>query len=214
MKNLRLIPDIHRHEPIVKAGFAYDRELIVLLQSQKGARWSQTLQSWYFPKKEFLLSTFYELEGNENCEVIGSIVDYIFAFETPDLAIDRMAHADTKIVSLTITEVGYNFNPNTGAFDFDNPDIQHDLQYPNNPKTVFGYLAAALEKRRNNGLVAFTILSCDNIQHNGAVTRSMFLSFVEKKNPSLYNWIKDEVSSKLYGRQNNTSYPPNPQLIS
>ena len=132
-------------------------------------------------------------EGNETCEVIGSIVDYIFAFETPDLAIDRMAHADTKIVSLTITEGGYNFNPNTGAFDFDNPDIQHDLQYPNNPKTVFGYLAAALEKRRNNGLVAFTILSCDNIQHNGAVTRSMFLSFVKKKNPSLYNWIKDEV---------------------
>ena len=132
-------------------------------------------------------------EGNETCEVIGSIVDYIFAFETPDLAIDRMAHADTKIVSLTITEGGYNFNPNTGAFDFDNPDIQHDLQYPNNPKTVFGYLAAALDKRRNNGLVAFTILSCDNIQHNGAVTRSMFLSFVKKKNPSLYNWIKNEV---------------------
>ena len=132
-------------------------------------------------------------EGNETCEVIGSIVDYIFAFETPDLAIDRMAHADTKIVSLTITEGGYNFNPNTGAFDFDNPDIQHDLQYPNNPKTVFGYLAAALDKRRNNGLVAFTILSCDNIQHNGAVMRSMFLSFIKKKNPSLYNWIKNEV---------------------
>jgi len=60
MKNLRLIPDIHRHEPIVKAGFAYDRELIVLIQPQKGARWSQSLQSWYFLKKEFLLSTFYE----------------------------------------------------------------------------------------------------------------------------------------------------------
>ena len=132
-------------------------------------------------------------EGHETCEVIGSIVDYIFAFETPDLAIDRMAHAETKIVSLTITEGGYNFNTNTGAFDFDNPDIQHDLQYPNNPKTVFGYLAAALDKRRNDGLAAFTILSCDNIQHNGAVTRSMFLSFIKKKKPSLYNWIKNEV---------------------
>ena len=60
MKNLRLIPDIHQHEPIVKAIFAYDRELIALIQSQKGVQWSWSLQSWYFPKKEFQLSTFHE----------------------------------------------------------------------------------------------------------------------------------------------------------
>ena len=47
-------------------------------------------------------------DGKDTCEVIGSIVDYIFAIETPELAIDRMAHPDTKIVSLTITEGGYN----------------------------------------------------------------------------------------------------------
>jgi len=60
MKNLRLIPDIHRHEPIVKASFAYDRELIALIKSQKGVRWSQTLQSWYFSEKDFQLSSFYQ----------------------------------------------------------------------------------------------------------------------------------------------------------
>jgi hypothetical protein len=60
MKNLRLIPDIHRHEPIVKASFAYDRELIALIKSQKGVRWSQTLQSWYFSQKDFQLSSFYQ----------------------------------------------------------------------------------------------------------------------------------------------------------
>jgi len=51
MKNLRLIPDIHQHESIVKAIFAYDRELIALVKSQKGALWSQSLQSWYFNLK-------------------------------------------------------------------------------------------------------------------------------------------------------------------
>ena len=60
MKNLRLIPDIHQHEPIVKAIFAYDRELIALVKSQKGALWSQSLQSWYFSKKDFQLSSFYQ----------------------------------------------------------------------------------------------------------------------------------------------------------
>ena len=53
IKNLRFVPDIHRHEPIVKASFAYDRELIALGKSQKGARWSQSLQSWCFSKKKF-----------------------------------------------------------------------------------------------------------------------------------------------------------------
>ena len=60
MKNLRLVPDTHRHEPIVKASFAYDRELIALVKSHKGARWSQTLHSWYFLKKDFQLNSFYQ----------------------------------------------------------------------------------------------------------------------------------------------------------
>ena len=60
MKNLRLIPDIHRHEPIVIGSFAYDRELIALIKSQMGAYWSQTLRSWYFSKKDFELNSFYQ----------------------------------------------------------------------------------------------------------------------------------------------------------
>ena len=59
MKNLRLLPDIHRQQKIIKAAFAYDRELITLIKSQKSARWSQSLQSWYFPKKDFQLNRFY-----------------------------------------------------------------------------------------------------------------------------------------------------------
>ncbi len=132
-------------------------------------------------------------DGKETCEIIGSIVDYIFAIETPNRAIDKMAHRDTKIVSLTITEGGYNFNPSTGEFDFDNPDIQHDIQHPKEPKTVFGFLTAALKKRRDKGLIAFTILSCDNIQHNGDVARKMLLSFVQKQDPTLFSWIENEV---------------------
>ena len=56
MNNLRLIPDTHRHEPIEKASFTYDRELIALVKAQKGARWSQTLRSWYFLTKEFMIN--------------------------------------------------------------------------------------------------------------------------------------------------------------
>ena len=65
MKTLHLIPDIHRKQNIVKIGFAYDKGVIALVKAQKGARWSQTLQSWYFPKTDFNLNTFYQtLKGN------------------------------------------------------------------------------------------------------------------------------------------------------
>lgn len=132
-------------------------------------------------------------DGNETCEVIGSIVDYIFAFENPEAAIEKMADPAVKIVSLTITEGAYNFNPSTGAFDFENPEVQHELKHPAEPKTVFGFLCAAMERRKEKGLAAFTILSCDNIQHNGDVARKMVLSFAEKKDAALYDWIKNEV---------------------
>ncbi len=133
-------------------------------------------------------------DGEVRCEVIGSLLEYIFAVNAPKEAIEKMAHPDTKIISLTITEGGYHCNPNTGMFDFDHPDVQHDLEQPHHPKTIFGYLTAALQLRRERALPAVTILSCDNIQHNGEVARKMLLAFAQKQNPELAHWIEEELS--------------------
>ncbi len=132
--------------------------------------------------------------GTVKSEVIGAMKEFLLAVDTPELVIDKMAHADTKIVSLTITEGGYNFNPSTGAFDFENPDIQHELKHPDKPKTIFGFLTAALQKRRAEGRSPFSILSCDNIQHNGAVARKMLLAFAQKQDTELAAWITENVN--------------------
>tara|TARA_X000000950_G_C13624640_1_gene540814 strand:- start:18 stop:656 length:639 start_codon:yes stop_codon:yes gene_type:complete len=60
MKNLQLIPGSHKQEAVIKVIFTYDNELIPLVNAQKRVRWSQTLRSWYFPKKDFQLHTFYQ----------------------------------------------------------------------------------------------------------------------------------------------------------
>ena len=133
-------------------------------------------------------------QGTIETRIIGSLIDFMLACDDPGAVIDRMASADTKIVSLTITEGGYNFNPATGEFDFDNPDVRHDLEHPSSPKTVFGYLTAALKKRRALGLPAVTIQSCDNIQHNGDMTRKMLLAFAHKQDADLARWIESDVS--------------------
>lgn len=133
-------------------------------------------------------------DGKIEPEVIGSIVDFRMGTTDPKGVIAQMAHADTRIVSLTITEGGYNFNPTTGEFNFDNPDIQHELQNPNDPKTVYGFLCAALKRRRNATLPAFTILVCDNIEHNGDMMCKMLGTFAEAQDPDLATWIAQEVS--------------------
>ena len=133
-------------------------------------------------------------DGTNVCEVIGSIRDYLLAVDSPAAVIDRMANPDTKIVSLTITEGGYNFNSATGEFNLDNADVQYELAHPNEPRTVFGYLTAALKQRRAQRLPPFTVLSCDNIQHNGDVARKMLLTFASGQDADLAQWIEQEVT--------------------
>lgn len=132
--------------------------------------------------------------GTVKNEVIGSITEYLLAVDSPQSVIDKMAHPNTKIVSLTITEGGYNFNPATGEFNFDNAAIKHELTHLDEPKTIYGYLAAALRIRRSKGLQPFTIMSCDNIQHNGAIAKRMVLAFAKKQDAELAKWIEAKVS--------------------
>ncbi|MGE9290782.1 MAG: mannitol dehydrogenase family protein [Puniceicoccales bacterium] len=132
-------------------------------------------------------------DGQVENRVIGSIVDFMLSVDDPTAVIDKMAHTETKIVSLTITEGGYNFNPATGQFNLDNPDVQHDLAHPDSPRLVFGFLSAALKKRRDAGIPPFTVQSCDNIQHNGNMARKMLLAFVDEQDPELATWIRENV---------------------
>ena len=60
-------------------------------------------------------------DGSWTPRVIGSIVEYLYAPDDPEAVIEKMADPATKIVSLTVTEGGYNFSPVTGEFDADEP---------------------------------------------------------------------------------------------
>jgi mannitol 2-dehydrogenase len=125
--------------------------------------------------------------------VIGSIVEYLFAPDDPEAVIERMAAESTRIVSLTITEGGYNINDLTGEFDQANPDVLHDLQPGAVPRTTFGLITAALRRRRRHGLAPFTVMSCDNLQGNGHLTKRVFTDFARLRDTELGDWIESEV---------------------
>jgi mannitol 2-dehydrogenase len=119
-------------------------------------------------------------DGSQEPRVIGSIVEYLFAPDDPDAVVERMASEQVRIVSLTVTEGGYNFHHVTGEFDAQNPDVQHDLVEPAAPRTSFGLVVEALVRRRERGLPAFTVMSCDNIEGNGDVARRMFTAYATR----------------------------------
>ena len=133
-------------------------------------------------------------DGRYDARIIGSIVAYHYGPDDPEAVLAVMAAPSTRIVSMTVTEGGYNFVPATGEFDFDNPDVVHDLQPGALPRTLFGYVTEALRRRRARGIAPFTVMSCDNIQGNGDVARRMFLAFANAKDAELGKWIGGHVS--------------------
>jgi len=124
--------------------------------------------------------------------VIGSLLDFLYAPDDPEAVLEKMAAPGTRIVALTITEGGYYVNQGTGEFDAFHPDIVHDLAHPHAPRCSFGYLAEALDRRRVRGLAPFTVMSCDNLQHNGDVARAMLLAFAQLRNPDLAAWLAEQ----------------------
>jgi mannitol 2-dehydrogenase len=133
-------------------------------------------------------------DGTLEARVIGSIKEYLFAPDDPEAVIEKMAAPEVRIVSLTITEGGYNFNAVTGDFVADNPDVQHDLQPGNAPRTTFGLITAALARRRERDVPPFTIMSCDNIQGNGHAARRSFVAFAGLVDPELGAWVEEHVA--------------------
>jgi mannitol 2-dehydrogenase len=133
-------------------------------------------------------------DGREESSVIGSIIEYLFAPDQPEAVIERMAHPDTRIVSLTITEGGYNVDPATGKFDTANPAVAADVAAGGAPSTVFGFVTEALRRRRDRGISPFTILSCDNIQGNGQMAARVFTAFARLTDPALGEWVERNVS--------------------
>ncbi len=133
-------------------------------------------------------------DGTWEPRVIGSIVRYLYAPDDPDAVIETMADPAVRIVSLTITEGGYNFHAVTGEFDATNPDVLADLQSNALPRTVFGLITEALARRRHRGITPFTIMSCDNIQGNGHMAQRSFTSFAALRDPELGAWIAETVT--------------------
>jgi mannitol 2-dehydrogenase len=130
-------------------------------------------------------------DGTYEPRVIGAIVDYLFAPDDPEAVIERLAAEGTRIVSLTVTEGGYNLHHVTGDFDAGNPAVARDLEPGATPLTTFGLVTEALRRRQARGLAPFSVMSLDNLEGNGHLAKRAFTAFARLRDPDLADWVEE-----------------------
>lgn len=133
-------------------------------------------------------------DGHWETRIIGSITEVLFAPDDVEAVITKMSDPAIRIVSLTITEGGYNFDRVTGEFMANTPGIKEDASPGAVPSTVFGLVTEALRGRRAAGIDPFTVMSCDNIQGNGDVAKAMFTAFARLTDPEFAEWMAANVA--------------------
>lgn len=124
---------------------------------------------------------------------IGSLRELIWGVEQPERVVEKIADPAIKIITLTITEGGYNINKETNQFNFGDEKVKRDITNRQDPKTVFGFIAQGLRKRKEDNSGGVTILCCDNLQHNGDTAKKSFLSFIQAQDAGLAHWAEANV---------------------
>lgn len=142
---------------------------------------------------------------SDTAHLVESVTEVHDGADVPAL-IQLLENPAVVIVTVTITENGYRLNPD-GTPNLVDPLVADDiariiaLQGENTlttddslPRTALGRLLLALQRRQRGGTAPLAIVSCDNISDNGGFLRRGLTGLASAVDPSLPEWIADNVS--------------------
>jgi mannitol 2-dehydrogenase len=175
-------------DELFNAGLDHDWAIVGVgvLPADAAAREKLKAQDW--------LTTVVEQDsGHVAARVTSAMIDYLVPGDVETI-VARLADPKIRIVSMTITEGGYFIDPASGKFNPASPEIVVDAKNPSAPKTVFGLVLAGLARRRAAGTPPFTVMSCDNIPHNGRVTADAVVGLAKLFDPELADWVQQKVA--------------------
>jgi fructuronate reductase len=129
------------------------------------------------------LYTLVERSGaTSRARLIGAVREVLVAQRDKAELIQRLAAPECRIVSFTVTEKGY-CRADVGTLDF--AQAKTGFYKP---------LAKGLKARMKAGLPGVTLISCDNLPHNCAVLKALFLEYCAAKRPKLAAWVERECA--------------------
>lgn len=131
--------------------------------------------------------------GGTKARIIGSIADILVAPQDPEAVIAAIADPAVRIVTLTVTEKAYGLDPAGGGLDESHEAVRHDLSNPERPCGVLGFLVAGLARRMADEAGPLSIVSCDNLPHNGQVLGRLVTELAARTRPDLQRFIEKNV---------------------
>ncbi|TCK99275.1 D-arabinitol 4-dehydrogenase [Shimia isoporae] len=97
-------------------------------------------------------------------------------------------------VTITVTESGYYLDDANEVLNLSDPVIAAEIN-GGNPKSVYGFLANALQRRASGNGQPITIMCCDNIRGNGRMLQRSLLSYLfATDRADLANWVQANAS--------------------
>ena len=132
----------------------------------------------------------------DSFELIGTL-SAIHAAAEHETYLDYLSRPEVAIITITVTEAAY-LRGADGHLDTAQDVILSDLQAlrsdPRSPvASLPARLVAGLVARRTVGAAALTILSCDNLPENGAVTKTVVQDFAALLDETLPDWIDTNI---------------------
>lgn len=123
--------------------------------------------------------------------VIGAITSILVTTDATarETLLDTIASPEIKVITLTITEQGYCYDPVQSTLAVAHADIAHDLASPGDPRSAPGILCEGLRRRMHASAGPISIVSCDNLVANGKVLCAVVTEFAQHIDPKLADWI-------------------------
>ncbi|WP_230880436.1 D-arabinitol 4-dehydrogenase [Commensalibacter melissae] len=132
-------------------------------------------------------------KGERDYEKITSIQKILPYDDKMQGLVEQGIRPETKIIAFTVTEGGYYLDTNH-QLDKSSRDIQSELK--GEICTIYGALKAILKERIRKGGQPVTLLSCDNLRHNGERFRNGFIEFLKlSREDQLLEWVRKNTSS-------------------
>lgn len=158
----------------------------------------------YVPYDNLGLLVIMNSDGTLEKEVVGSISDILLADPSNKENWDRLneifSNPSLQIVSMTITEKGYNLKDFAGNFI---KEVMEDIEAgPENPKNVVSKLVSLVYSRYKKGEYPLALVSLDNFSGNGERLYSAVMT------------IAEEWSNKGFVDKGFTQYLNDPSKIS
>src|SRR5690348_14768460 len=88
------------------------------------------------------------------------MIQYAFAPADPERVLSLLTEPATRIVSLTITDGGYNVDDKTGEFDTENPSVQADATRGDTPPHKLPSATSARVSRAAEPMALHRLRSC------------------------------------------------------